>query len=108
MAEPPCSFLFRQKELLKTKLRFNYALIKSLQFLIIVNDFPDFNSYNNRSGGWSGGNQNGGGRFMDQWNNNPGNGGGNSGGGGPGMHCVHMRGLPFKATQLDIADVSLL
>lgn len=24
-----------------------------------------------------------------------------------GMHCVHMRGLPFKASQSDIADVSL-
>lgn len=21
------------------------------------------------------------------------------------LHCVHMRGLPFKATQSDIADV---
>lgn len=26
--------------------------------------------------------------------------------GGTGIHCVHMRGLPFKATQSDIADVS--
>lgn len=35
----------------------------------------------------------------------------NSWGGGndrglSGIHCVHMRGLPFKATQADIADVS--
>lgn len=33
--------------------------------------------------------------------------------GGPGSnwqpptHCVHMRGLPFRATQADIADVSI-
>lgn len=27
---------------------------------------------------------------------------GNSGGG---MHCIHMRGLPFRATEQDIADV---
>lgn len=27
--------------------------------------------------------------------------------GGSGLHCVHMRGLPFKATQMDIADVSI-
>lgn len=26
--------------------------------------------------------------------------------GSTGIHCVHMRGLPFKATQNDIADVS--
>lgn len=28
------------------------------------------------------------------------------GGGGGGGHCIHMRGLPFRATQADIADVS--
>lgn len=33
----------------------------------------------------------------DNWN-------GNSGG----IHCIHMRGLPFRATEQDIADVSLL
>ena len=22
-------------------------------------------------------------------------------------HCVHMRGLPFRATEMDIADVSV-
>lgn len=34
------------------------------------------------------------------WNGNM---GGDRGSGG--MHCVHMRGLPFKATQQDVADV---
>lgn len=28
--------------------------------------------------------------------------------GGPGIHCVHMRGLPFKASEMDIADVRTL
>lgn len=23
-------------------------------------------------------------------------------------HCVHMRGLPFRATEMDIADVSVV
>lgn len=27
--------------------------------------------------------------------------------GSGGVHCVHMRGLPFKATQADVADVSV-
>ncbi|XP_045467613.1 heterogeneous nuclear ribonucleoprotein H2-like [Harmonia axyridis] len=68
----------------------------------------DYNNYSRPSGGWSGGNQNGGGgggggRFVDPWNSNSGHNGGGGGSGG-GMHCVHMRGLPFKATQLDIAD----
>ena len=27
--------------------------------------------------------------------------------GGGGGHCIHMRGLPFRATQADIADVRL-
>lgn len=34
------------------------------------------------------------------WNN-----GGGMGGGG---HCIHMRGLPFRATQADIADVCFM
>ncbi|XP_060526446.1 heterogeneous nuclear ribonucleoprotein H-like [Cylas formicarius] len=33
---------------------------------------------------------------MDSWSGPPAQGGG--------MHCIHMRGLPFKATQDDIAD----
>ena len=42
----------------------------------------------------------------------PGGGGGNwtsngTGLGGGGGHCIHMRGLPFRATQADIADVRL-
>lgn len=37
------------------------------------------------------------------WGN--GNMGGDRGSGG--VHCVHMRGLPFKATQQDVADVSI-
>lgn len=28
--------------------------------------------------------------------------------GSGGVHCVHMRGLPFKATQQDVADVSFI
>lgn len=46
---------------------------------------------------------------MDSWSNG---GGGGGGGGGIGdrnsnnMHCVHMRGLPFKATIDDISDVN--
>lgn len=39
----------------------------------------------------------GGGNFRntggDNWNSNA------------GMHCIHMRGLPFRATEQDIADV---
>jgi hypothetical protein len=35
------------------------------------------------------------------------NGTGMGGGGGGGGHCIHMRGLPFRATQADIADVRL-
>jgi heterogeneous nuclear ribonucleoprotein F/H len=42
----------------------------------------------------------------------PGGGGGNwtsngTGLGGGGGHCIHMRGLPFRATRGDIADVRL-
>lgn len=45
-----------------------------------------------RAGGGGGGN----------WSSN---GTGLGGGGGGGGHCIHMRGLPFRATQADIADV---
>jgi hypothetical protein len=45
-----------------------------------------------RAGGGGGGN----------WSSN----GAGLGGGGGGGHCIHMRGLPFRATQADIADVS--
>ena len=41
----------------------------------------------------------GGGNFRgnnDNWN---------GGGGNSGLHCIHMRGLPFRATEQDIADV---
>jgi hypothetical protein len=44
-----------------------------------------------RTGGGGGGN----------WTSN-----GNGLGGGDG-HCIHMRGLPFRSTQADIADVRL-
>ena len=42
----------------------------------------------------------------------PGGGGGNwtsngTGLGGGGGHCIHVRGLPFRAIQADIADVRL-
>lgn len=32
-------------------------------------------------------------------------GGGNDRRNSNGMHCVHMRGLPFKASQMDIVEV---
>lgn len=34
-------------------------------------------------------------------------GSGDTWGGNSGIHSIHMRGLPFKATEQDIADVSL-
>lgn len=33
-------------------------------------------------------------------------GSGDTWGGNSGIHSIHMRGLPFKATEQDIADVS--
>ncbi|KAJ8976946.1 hypothetical protein NQ317_010142 [Molorchus minor] len=60
---------------------------------------PDYNNYD-RPSPWLGGSRNGGdiggrGPFVDPWSEDR-----------PphGMHCVHMRGLPFKATQADITD----
>ncbi|XP_019869700.2 heterogeneous nuclear ribonucleoprotein H-like [Aethina tumida] len=59
----------------------------------------DYNNYD-RSGQWvtsNGNDMRGGGRSPyegDNWNDRNNH----------GMHCVHMRGLPFKATQADIAD----
>lgn len=50
---------------------------------------------------WANNSQNGGNKslFSDSW--------GSSHDRGPsGLHCVHMRGLPFKATHNDISDVS--
>ena len=36
---------------------------------------------------------------MNDWN------GGMSRNSPVGVHCIHMRGLPFKATEMDIAEV---
>uniref|UniRef100_A0A0A9YEN4 Heterogeneous nuclear ribonucleoprotein H2 n=2 Tax=Lygus hesperus TaxID=30085 RepID=A0A0A9YEN4_LYGHE len=47
----------------------------------------------------------GGGGGMDRgFGGSPGGGGGGGGGWQPPSHCIHMRGLPFKATQADIAE----
>lgn len=35
-------------------------------------------------------------------------GSGDTWGGNSGIHSIHMRGLPFKATEQDIADVGIL
>lgn len=58
--------------------------------------FKDFNNFDNRS--WNNDN-------MNNYNLNDWNGcGDNNRGGASNMHCIHMRGLPFKASQMDIAD----
>jgi hypothetical protein len=62
---------------------------------------------NMNSGGFGGlgmgrGGRAGGGAGGGNWSSN---GTGLGGGGGGGGHCIHMRGLPFRATQADIADV---
>lgn len=44
---------------------------------------------------------------MDMKGNNY-RGNNDSWGGNSGVHSIHMRGLPFKATEQDIADVSFL
>jgi hypothetical protein len=54
---------------------------------------------NNMGGGMRGGmDMKGSGNFRgnDNWNSN-----------NTGVHCVHMRGLPFRATEQDIADVNI-
>ncbi|KDR15006.1 heterogeneous nuclear ribonucleoprotein H2 isoform X1 [Zootermopsis nevadensis] len=61
---------------------------------------------NMNSGGFGGlgmgrGGRAGGGAGGGNWSSN---GTGLGGGGGGGGHCIHMRGLPFRATQADIAD----
>ncbi|XP_017777377.1 PREDICTED: heterogeneous nuclear ribonucleoprotein H-like [Nicrophorus vespilloides] len=59
-------------------------------------------------GGCGGGG--GGGGYAPDWNRGlpiggvGTTGGGGGGGGAGGMHCIHMRGLPFRASQMDIAD----
>jgi hypothetical protein len=60
---------------------------------------------NMNSGGFGGlgmgrGGRAGGGGGGGNWSSN------GTGLGGGGGHCIHMRGLPFRATQADIADVS--
>lgn len=56
------------------------------------------------SGGGGGG---GGGGGMDMKGGNFRGSGDNWSGNSGGMHCIHMRGLPFRATEQDIADVRL-
>ncbi|KAK6629710.1 hypothetical protein RUM43_003528 [Polyplax serrata] len=60
-------------------------------------------------GGFGGGNFGGNGGIFDGFNNMSGGGGGGGGVGfnnmGPSSaHCIHMRGLPFRATKQDVAD----
>ena len=62
---------------------------------------------NMNSGGFGGLGMGRGGRPGGGGGNWTSNGTGLSGGGGGGGHCIHMRGLPFRATQADIADVRL-
>jgi hypothetical protein len=59
---------------------------------------------NMNSGGFGGLGMGRGGRAGGGGGNWSSNGAGLGGGGGGG-HCIHMRGLPFRATQADIADV---
>jgi heterogeneous nuclear ribonucleoprotein F/H len=73
------------------------------------NNSSDYNNYDRSSSNWIGNNHNGsesrgGGRSpyeIDSWGESNQTGDRNSGN----LHCVHMRGLPFKATAADIADV---
>ncbi|CAL4095666.1 unnamed protein product, partial [Meganyctiphanes norvegica] len=53
--------------------------------------------------GWGGQSYGGGGSWGGP-RGGPGIGGGGPGWDGPGRHSVHMRGLPFRATEMDIAD----
>jgi heterogeneous nuclear ribonucleoprotein F/H len=72
------------------------------------NNSSDYNNYDRSSSNWIGNNHNGsesrgGGRSpyeIDSWGESNQTGDRNSGN----LHCVHMRGLPFKATAADIAD----
>ncbi|CAG9818032.1 unnamed protein product [Phaedon cochleariae] len=61
--------------------------------------YKDYNSHDRSSSSWSSNRNGSDSRSYDSW----GGGGGSSDRGG-GMHCVHMRGLPFKATESDISD----
>ncbi|XP_018328130.1 heterogeneous nuclear ribonucleoprotein H-like isoform X2 [Agrilus planipennis] len=70
----------------------------------IVSD-RKFNDYDVPNSPWMGASRNGSlagsdrsPYSMSSWN------GSNDRGVSAGIHCVHMRGLPFKATQMDIAD----
>lgn len=61
---------------------------------------------NNFSSGSSGMNmRSGGGMDMKGGGGNFRNTGGDNWNSNAGMHCIHMRGLPFRATEQDIADV---
>lgn len=58
-------------------------------------------------GGFGGGNFGGNGGMFDGFNNMGGGGGSGFMNMGPSAaHCIHMRGLPFRATKQDVADVS--
>lgn len=63
--------------------------------------FSDFNNFDRPNSWSSNSNHNG-----DMEGNHSPWGGNSSDRGNNGIHCVHMRGLPFKATQMDIADVN--
>ncbi|KAK9702057.1 RNA recognition motif [Popillia japonica] len=68
------------------------------------NNMPDYNDYDNRpwisnhNGDMRGGGGNRSPFDLKDW------GSGGSNDRDNGAHCVHMRGLPFKATQMDIAE----
>ncbi|EEB11687.1 Heterogeneous nuclear ribonucleoprotein F, putative [Pediculus humanus corporis] len=56
-------------------------------------------------GGFGGGNFGGNGGLFDGFNNMSGGGGSGFNNMGPSSaHCIHMRGLPFRATKQDVAD----
>lgn len=66
--------------------------------MILISVVLGYDSYD-RPSPWANSSQNGGNKnlFGDSWGHDRGS---------SGLHCVHMRGLPFKATHGDISDVS--
>lgn len=98
-------------------------MISDIIILIACTDKFYCLDFDNGLGGWNNGNN-----YQSRGNNMGGGGGGGmrgnmdmgmKGGGnyrggndnwncnnGGGMHCVHMRGLPFRASEQDIADVN--
>lgn len=91
--------LFADSEIVCTSL-ITFRFFK-LNFKLCRTYFEDFND----GGGYWRGNSGGG---IGPWRQGGGGGGGGGGDrGGSGGHCVHMRGLPFKASPADIAFVCI-